>query len=633
MNITDYIVECLQKGKCVEIPGIGTLKPEIEESHFDQTNSTYYPTRMKVNFDSRCTGNSELANYIAEQECVNTDIAKSMLKNYVDALEERLGSTGSHTIPGVGTIKKGDSGMAFEAAAATNMGNDTNPLAGVKTYQKGPASDPFAAFEQPLKPIEQPKPEVAAEPEPVAVEPEPVAEEAAATEPEEAPAPAEEKAEEPQAEPETVEMTRKEAKAAEKKLKKEKKEQEKAAREAAIKAQDEANKEKNAAKEAKKAAEKAEKEAKEAAKKAEKEAKKEAKQAKKEAKKAAKAEEAEATTAAPAEISENMNKTEKKAKGEGKKKGKAWLWILIAVLVLLLGGAAAVMFYQPAHDFFFNNVLKQKQTEKTEDIEVEDLITNNVNENAEAATAETDTEEAAPAPANMPTAAGDLFADANIFTLNEDLVAFTPEEIEEYADQINEFLSGYISQYLASKRYTSAKVPMMDRIKQYATDRLTQLLSNEGYSVQRFLPYNDYVADYLYGYKKNHKSSQKKVVVQTEIMSRAFLDNMLTKTVEELGLKADNAVVKMPETKPAPEVKCESKSRLGFDLIAGFYTNKATADKMAQRLKGYGCNAYIIEINHGYYVSMGSAKNRTQADAMLHSAKEWYDGDLSVKSW
>lgn len=54
---------------------------------------------------------------------------------------------------------------------------------------------------------------------------------------------------------------------------------------------------------------------------------------------------------------------------------------------------------------------------------------------------------------------------------------------------------------------------------------------------------------------------------------------------------------------------------------------------MVDRLKGYGCAAYIIEINHGYYVSMGSAKTRTLAEEKQRRAKEWYDGDISIKSF
>ena len=102
--------------------------------------------------------------------------------------------------------------------------------------------------------------------------------------------------------------------------------------------------------------------------------------------------------------------------------------------------------------------------------------------------------------------------------------------------------------------------------------------------------------------------------------------------VEELGLKSDVAKVVMPPAPaPAPQIPTASKSRKGFDLIAGYYVDKNVADQMYKRLKGYGCNAYIIEINHGYYVSMGSAATQTEADAMLREAKKWYDGDLSVR--
>ena len=54
---------------------------------------------------------------------------------------------------------------------------------------------------------------------------------------------------------------------------------------------------------------------------------------------------------------------------------------------------------------------------------------------------------------------------------------------------------------------------------------------------------------------------------------------------------------------------------------------------MATNLKKKGCDAYIIEVNQGYYVSMGSAESRTKAEALYAHIKEWYKGDISIKKF
>ena len=55
--------------------------------------------------------------------------------------------------------------------------------------------------------------------------------------------------------------------------------------------------------------------------------------------------------------------------------------------------------------------------------------------------------------------------------------------------------------------------------------------------------------------------------------------------------------------------------------------------KMAQNLKRQGCDAYIIDKNGMYYVSMGSASSQTAIDATYKHIKSWYHGDASIKKW
>lgn len=814
MNITDYIVECLQKGKTVEIPGVGTWKSVVENAHFDEASATFFPTQTVVNFDTHTSGNEEFINYIAATECISADVAKQMVKNYSEVLGEKLSSEGKVTIGELGDIQIQGGSKSFATKILSS--DDTAPLSGIKTYKNETTEDPFAIFD-PVKRQEAAarKHQAEAEAERLAgvadivggthilhgnetveltpqevrererlvkeemkrikqeerdkerearesslreqdnakraegnVLPEDLEKQARAEKEalkekarlekeelearkaeerrekeeqkarekaekeeleakaraekeaqkarerqekeelearkaeerrekeelkakekaEKEAAEAKEKAErEAQKEKERLEKEEREAKAkADKEAQKEKERLEKEEREAKYRAEKEAQKEKAekekaekealkakeiADKQALKAKEMAEKEAaeakarsekealkaqaikekaeKEAKKKAEKEAKKAMKKQQKEERKAAKQSKKQNAIADPLAVPEvSFDTKEEKKDKKNKKKGKAWLWILIVLLLLLLACAAAVYFgkpdfAKPAHDWFFTNVMKQQQKE-TAELDIDNMVTNS-GEQTTASTAQT---------TPVSGVAAGAYSDACLFSFNEQLTDFTPNDIENRADAINDYLSGYITNYLNEKHYSTAKVPMMERMRQYSVSRLIELYDNSGYSEERFFASDDYVSDYLSDFKKAHKGRQKQVMVQGEILDRSFLDNMLSTMVDELGLKADNAKVVMPPAPPAPPViKTEKKSRQGFDLIAGFYTNATTAQKMVDRLKGYGCAAYIIEINHGYYVSMGSAATRTQAEEKYRKAKEWYDGDLSIKSF
>ena len=136
-------------------------------------------------------------------------------------------------------------------------------------------------------------------------------------------------------------------------------------------------------------------------------------------------------------------------------------------------------------------------------------------------------------------------------------------------------------------------------------------------------------------------------------MNLSLLDDMLEQLVNDLGMQpnekqhtaAEVQQVKQQEREAVKPKKhadegeivasayTTKNSKQGFDIIAGFYINRNTANKMANRLHSQGCDAYIIEKNDGYYVSMGSAPTRTKAEALYNHLKSWYDGDMAIKQW
>ena len=738
MNITDLIVELLEKGQKVEMPGIGTLDTVMRNAHHDPATRTYYPASRTVAFSTDTTGDSEIVKVLAERECVNEDVAKQMWLNYIDALTDKVKRSGQHKFGRLGMLTCADKRtFGFKVAEGLVLDADNKgemPIEEVKIYNHDGEEDPFARFDEAEaaaepaaatepEPVEEPvatKPEPVEEPvatkpepveEPVAAEPEPVEEPAApvaepAEEPvaqeehwdeslkkledleKEQPAPdpkalaraekerlkAEKKAEEERIrlekkaaeqkryEEEMLAKQRKEAerreaeekrkaeeelRKAEKKAEEERIKAEKKAEAGRIKAEKEAEKERikaekkaaalaaiaareNAkaeaaarsaaekeaarqaaaqASEAEKAAAKAEKERRkeEAAKAAEveklrKEAEKERKEAEKAAaKQAKKNKELADKLTAPAK--------EKKEDGDKKKRLGALPLILILLCLLLVGGGA---YY---------------------------LLTRN---------------NAPWAPATARTTTHIDTGISNSLTYNTDMITCNEREIAQQSDMVCRYMSEYISQYLADRTFSGARAPMMDRIRQYAGERLGQMLGDR-YAVQRLIPYTDYIYNYNEPFMKKSYARSCRGQVQSELMSYRALDDMLYRMVDELGLQPDGTgrktaaevqQVKADEKKAIERRKqkaqngeapvyvyVEKGSKQGYDLIAGFYLNKSTAAKLTARLHDMGCDAYIIEFNDMYYVSMGSASTQTSADALYKHVKSWYDGDVVIKKW
>ncbi len=678
MNITDLIVELLEKGQKIVMPGIGTLDTVQRTAYHDPATHTYYPAGRAIAFSEASDEECDIVKVLAERECINEGVAKQMWLNYIDALTDKVKRSGRHTFGRLGTLTCDDKrtfgfkmteGLVLDADSKGEM-----PLQDVKTYDHEGEEDPFARFDEEETPAQEAP---AAE-----VEPEPVQEPVAVPEP----MPGKEEShwdeslkkledmekEMPASDPKADERTEKERIKAEKKaeaeriklekkaaeqqryeeemLEKQRKEAEKReaeekrqAAEELRKAEERAEKERiKAEKQAEASRRKAEKEAAKADAKAEKERikaeKKAAALAAMAARENAKAEAAARSNAnmdtakqAAAQLAQEerqrreaekqaakaekkaekeRRRAEKKADKDDDKKRRIWPIILIILALLLLCGGAA--YYLLSRN---NGAKPATTTESTTHID---------------------------APAVTP------------FTFNPDMIDYSGREIAEQGDMVCIYMRDYINTYLADRGFSSARVPMMDRIRQYANERLEQMLG-ERFAVQRLLSYDDYIYNHNESFLKNRYARSCRGKVQSELMSYRALDDMLYRLADELGLQPGNGGQKTaaevqqvkadeqkaierrkqaaPPTDSPVYVYVEKGSKQGFDLIAGFYLNKNTAAKMTAKLHDMGCDAYIIEFNDLYYVSMGSASSQTAAEALYKHLKSWYDGDLVIKKW
>ena len=579
MNITELIVEFVQQGNVVEFPGMGTLTGSNVSAHHDTATGTYYPARRTVVMNNSLSGSKAIIRHIAEKECVTNDIAEQMWNNYIAALEEKLRRTESgHVFPGLGTMRMKGSHVTFDALPDLDL--DANkrheqPLENVATYTPKAVADPFAAFDKPAAP--EPEPEPAPTPEP---------------EPEPAPAPKQEA--EPVVVPPIVETPAPKATTASnadhlsevKRMLDEIPSSPKDAKEKRL---------------AEKAAAKAEKEARRAAEEAEKAIARKAEMALRDKERAAKEQ------AKAAKKQEKLAaKAKKQEQKEEKKRRHGWLWILLLLLLLLGCGAY----------YYFTQMRTPKGGSCAREVELS-------------------------------------YKDQ--FTEDRNLLKFDEKDINRSTILVHNFMADYVHQFLLARHYGNAFAPVMNQVDQYADSRLHELMV-EGYCVKRFFPYEDFWLERNYAEYKEAGAQYYRCKVQGELMNLDLLDGMLDDIIVSLGLHADgyglngygrgganagggkgnaNAYKKndQPYEEVVPEAPTFKNSKQGFDIIAGFFTSKKSANKCANQLKALGSDAYIISKSGGYYVSMGSAPTYTAAQAMEKHIKSWYKSDVSIKNF
>ncbi|GEM_PF-1699177 len=613
MNITDLIVDFIKEGNVVEFPGMGTLTSSTVSAHHDAESGIYYPARRTVVMTGAQNGNQAIIRKIAESECVTVEIAEMMWKNYVGALDDKLQrDPNGHEFNGVGVMRRVGNKVVFDAKEGLDLDADKRreqPLENVATYTPKNVEDPFAAFEKPAEPAPAPAPEPAPAPAPEP-EPQPV---------EPTPAPQPKKVEEPEPQP-AIESVAAAVGAA-------------AVGAAAASSADHLSEVKKMldeipssprtakeARQAEKAAAKAEKEARKAAEKAEKEAArkaamlaKEKEAAAKEAEKAVRQREREAAKAEKKDVqSVGTPQSSATEDQEKNKKKRGWLWIVLLLLLALIG--CAIYYFMTKGGQSANNGNYAKEVDWSR-YDYADM---------------------------MPMGTIDIDM-LNMLEFDENRIAIT-------ANNLHVYMSEYIHNFLLARHYSNAFVPMMNSIDQYANERLHELMV-PGMSSKRFHAYTDFWKDRHLNNYMAWGGRYYQYKVQEELMDVELLEKILDDLVVRLGLHADGfgltnkgaagqgkgnqykSLVDRPFEETVPEAPTFRNSKQGYDVIAGFATDKKKANKLANQLKKLGSDAYIISKSGGYYISMGSAPTLTAAQAMENHIKAWYQGPVSIKNF
>lgn len=240
------------------------------------------------------------------------------------------------------------------------------------------------------------------------------------------------------------------------------------------------------------------------------------------------------------------------------------------------------------------------------------------------------------------------------FSRSIGLVKYEEDDIFRTEEELHAYMSDYIHAYLSARHYNNCYAIFMKAVDDYADQRLHELMTDDHFAVQRFTPFNDYYYNFCYDELEVQGCYYNRCKVQGELFDIDMLDRFLDKLIAELGLHPDgnmggaagygaahhaganrnganakDAALVAPE----PQAPMLKNSKMGFDIIAGFFTQKSTANRMANNLKSLGCDAYIINRSGLYYVSMGSAGSYTAAEDLCKHIKSWYKGDVKVKNW
>ncbi len=573
MNITEYIIAYLRQGKTVELPGIGSLASKQVTAHYNSVDDTFTPSHDTLTFDRYTRGDKSIVRYIAEQECIDERTAERMFRNYMEVLQEKLDKEHCHHFPGIGLLRKEESLISFEPEAvmpSTEAIPARPTLTGVKTYNHA-AHDPFAQFEQEFQDPYPAKEEVKEEPTPVEIEEENVIAETEATGSKDV---ADEWAVAEQALHNLkTQLTQPDARIPQEDYTYDEKFDEESFTHQDAVAEESSNEEPG--------------------------------------------EHNEGNVETPVfnstqDALSSLQEMEKLTPATGgtshnNNKRRPWRLILILLVLILLGGAAY---------YFF--ALRNSDTTIT--LTEEDFVM--VEEDDEMVMEE------------ETSASNGMALINNDFTLSTDDIDYTAADVTRLSNAIGNYLADYIRNYAIRQRYSQAAGPLQQKVLQYAEVRLSEILSNKPFSVMEFFNFceNDYMHIYYGKDLKLGHSSRQRITVQREVMSEALLYRLLQEVIDETGITADAAPAPQPKY-VAPPAAAQDVSKQGFDIIAGFYVNRTSADKMANDLKKKGCDAYIINKDGYYYVSMGSAGSQTAAEALYRHIKEWYKGDIAIKKW
>lgn len=150
MDIGYYISNLLRQEDEVSVPGLGTFMKVRIAGSYDKASNTFRPPSYQISFKATTSDHNSLSRYISGQKQLSVSSAEYFIEEFSSHLSELLSSSGLAEIKSLGTIRKNNEALDFEASENLEIGGIFYGLKPLSDYKSKPDDGGYHAAEETL---------------------------------------------------------------------------------------------------------------------------------------------------------------------------------------------------------------------------------------------------------------------------------------------------------------------------------------------------------------------------------------------------------------------------------------------------------------------------------------------------
>lgn len=150
MDIGYYISNLLRQEDEVSVPGLGTFMKVRIAGSYDKASNTFRPPSYQISFKAATSDHNSLSSYISGQKQLSVSSAEYFIEEFSSHLSELLSSSGLAEIKHLGTIRKNNEALDFEASENLEIGGIFYGLKPLSDYKRKPDEGGYHAAEETL---------------------------------------------------------------------------------------------------------------------------------------------------------------------------------------------------------------------------------------------------------------------------------------------------------------------------------------------------------------------------------------------------------------------------------------------------------------------------------------------------
>ena len=137
MKIATYLQDLLYRYECVILPGFGAFLSQRQSAFIDADTNEFFPPKKVISFNRQLFKNDGLlANYIANVENIEYDVANSKIGEFVNGIENSLHSQNEVELANIGKLfLDSEDSVQFEPATSINFLTTSFGLQSFETKQ------------------------------------------------------------------------------------------------------------------------------------------------------------------------------------------------------------------------------------------------------------------------------------------------------------------------------------------------------------------------------------------------------------------------------------------------------------------------------------------------------------------